>query len=184
MNGPYLIQNPKIKNPKSRVSPEEYERIKEAEKARLRSVKRLKDAVRALRRKRSVSEAPGRLTGARQSLERSTDAADRLAAETAQYEARLDLALDSHEARPSTAAAEEQAEATLRRQRAQELLTRLKAELGVAGAHAAPDASPKATEAEAAAPPSPPAASRSASTSEKEKHLPDKTIGRMSDDVS
>ncbi len=158
------------------MSPEEYERIKEAEKAHLRSLRHLKERARALRRRRSLGGALGRIAGAQHVLDAGDEAADRLARETAHHEARLHVALEGAPDAPE--------EAT-RRRRAQELLAQLKAELGVLPPPSNPERrSPESETAadappDAAAPPSQPAPRPSKKASEDEKNLPEKTIGRM-----
>ncbi len=106
------------------MRPEDYQRLKEAEKEHLRALRRLKEAVRLLRRRRAIDEA---LT----SLERQTEATlsahnealERLALETAYQEARLELALEGHELPPNDVPDPERT-----RRRAQELLRQLRDE--------------------------------------------------------
>lgn len=158
------------------MSPEEYERIKEAEKAHLRSLRRLKGAVRALKRKQSVSDALSRLTGAQQSLDDNEDLVDRLAQETAHYEARLDVAFDS--ARDRADEVDEKAEAAARQRRARQLLRQLKQELGVDPG----DADMAGDALTGRAPTQAGDAARSAAPPDdtpRGDDLPDKTIGRM-----
>lgn len=77
------------------MTSEEYERLKEAEKAHLRKLKELKQAVREAERKRSISQVVGDMaTESRDLLESNTKLADELAFQTARSEARLEMALE------------------------------------------------------------------------------------------
>lgn len=110
------------------MTPEEYERYKEAEKQHLRKLKELKKAVRTLEREKSVRTAFEKVTEGQDLLDKQKDLVDRLAFETAQQEARLDVALDSHEEvarQENTAKLEEE----LQRERAQALVKQLEREM-------------------------------------------------------
>ena len=75
---------------------EEFERIKEEEKAHLREIRKLRKMAKHLRAKRSVQAALERmLDGSREVLDTHDEMVRRLAVETARHEARLDLALES-----------------------------------------------------------------------------------------
>lgn len=77
------------------MTSEEYERLKEAEKAHLRKLKELKQAVREAERKRSISQVVGDMaTESHDLLESNTKLADELAFQTARSEARLEMALE------------------------------------------------------------------------------------------
>lgn len=117
------------------MTDEEYQRIKEAEKERLRSVQQLKQVQRALRRQQSLRDALEGLAASRDKLDASGAATDQLAAETARHEARLDLALDAQREKESDAAdaeisAEDLKEAD-RTRRARDLVRQLKQEIGL-----------------------------------------------------
>lgn len=153
------------------MSPEEYQRIKEAEKERLRSVKKLKKALSTLRHQREMREALGRIASSRETLDSSEALLDELAAETARYEARLEIALDAADTGSASPEADNAPETESREQRARALLRQLKQEVG--------DAQEQRGEAD---PTDDSAKSENASPQQKpssEEDLPDKTIGRM-----
>lgn len=80
------------------MTPEEYERIKEAEKAHLRKLKELKQAVRSLERKRSIGRVlSDMVTGSRTLLDENQELIDELALQTARSEAHLEIALSEIE---------------------------------------------------------------------------------------
>lgn len=111
------------------MTPEEYERFKEAEKQHLRKLKELKKAVGKLEREKSIRTAFENVgAGPADMLDRQKDLVDRLAMETAKHEARLEVALESAEeaAREAQAAGLEE---ELQRDRAQALVRQLKREL-------------------------------------------------------
>ena len=111
------------------MTPEEYERFKDAEKQHLRKLKELKKAVGKLEREKSIRTAFENVSaGPADMLGRQKDLVDRLAMETAQHEARLEVALESseEEAREAQAAGLEE---ELQRDRAQALVRQLKREL-------------------------------------------------------
>lgn len=154
------------------MSPEEFERIKAAEKEHLRSLKKLKDAVRALRRQQSVADAMEQMTEAgRDAIDTQEEMIDRLALETARREARLEIAMEGAEEREAAArlaASEEE----LERLRAQELVRQMKGQMeGAAGTP------PEAEKKPSSSPGTPTSAQSDAA--EKAKSLPEKTIGRM-----
>ncbi len=106
------------------MRPEDYQRLKEAEKEHLRALRRLKEAVRLLRRRRAIDEALARLERQTEAtLAAHDEALERLALETAYQEARLELALEGHEPSPDDALDPSQT-----RRRAQELLRQLRDE--------------------------------------------------------
>ena len=111
------------------MTPEEYQRFKEAEKQHLRKLKELKKAVGKLEREKSIRTAFENVSaGPTDVLNRQKDLVDQLAIETAQHEARLDMALESSK----EAALEAEAaglEEELQRDRAQALVRQLKREL-------------------------------------------------------
>jgi hypothetical protein len=111
------------------MTPEEYERFKDAEKQHLRKLKELKKAVGKLEREKSIRTALENVSaGPADMLDRQKNLVDRLAMETAQHEARLEVALERSEevAREAQAAGLEE---ELQRDRAQALVRQLKREL-------------------------------------------------------
>lgn len=72
---------------------DEFERAKDAEKAHLRALKKLKDAVRTLKRKQRVTRAVVGMTEGMDRIREQETLVDALALETARHEARMDLAL-------------------------------------------------------------------------------------------
>jgi hypothetical protein len=163
------------------VSPEEYQRLKEAEKAHLRSLRELKQAVKGLNRQKNLTDAVVNATVTpMESLDDHDALVQELAMETARNEARLDVALESIGSDldvpgPSPAQVSAADEASLRKAKAADLIRQLKSQLGAPGpnvsraqspaaASAAAHESKSASDAAASVPPPP---------------LPDKTIGRM-----
>jgi len=109
---------------RANMHPEDYQRLKEAEKEHLRALRRLKEAVRLLRQRRAIDEALARLERqTEETLTASDKALERLALETAYQEARLELALEGQ--RPPS---DEMLDAAQTRRRAQELLRQLQDE--------------------------------------------------------
>jgi len=111
---------------------EEFERIKEEEKAHLRELHKLRTMAKQLRAKRSVQAALERmLRGSREVLDTHDEMVRRLAVETARHEARLDHALESSAPLPDEAPADddplESLDDTLLRARARQLLDRMTA---------------------------------------------------------
>ncbi len=158
------------------MSPEEYKRIKEAEKAHLRRLKKLKDAVRRLEQKRRVSGAVADMaTAASETLEAQQEMVDRLALETVRNEARLEWALEAAEGRAEAAEARARLDEEMQQIRARELVRRLRQQMAAGEAPAS---------AEAAAPEAAPAGPETAApeTGADVPPLPEKTIGRMRKD--
>ncbi|SHL08807.1 hypothetical protein [Rhodothermus profundi] len=121
------------------MHPEDYQRLKEAEKEHLRALRQLKQAVRMLRRRRAIDEALARLERqTEKTLTAHDEALARLALETAYQEARLELALAGRV--PPSA---EEVDPVQTRRRAQELLRQLREETETS---AAPDSSPQSKE--------------------------------------
>ena len=154
------------------MSPEEFNRIKEAEKEHLRKLKALKQAAGRLQRQKSIAQALGSMTQeAQQKLEANEAMVEKLAWETAEQEARMEVALESaKEANPDALEAPKpspaEAEEALRKARAEELVRQMKQE-----AHA----EEPATDVREAADRRPENTSDDSSDV-----LPEKTIGRMS----
>lgn len=111
------------------MTPEEYQRYKEAEKAHLRKLKELKKAVHTLERQKSLRSAVEKVAEGQDLLEKQKDLVDELALDTARHEARLDMALDSA-ADAENAEQAELLEEELQRERAQALVKQLKREMG------------------------------------------------------
>ena len=169
------------------MSPEEYQRYKEAEKAHLRKLKELKKAVHTLERQKSVNQATERVVEGHDLLEKQKDLVDELALETAQHEARLDIALDSA-GDIEKKADMEMLEEELQRERAQALVRQLKRQMG--GEDEPLEAEPRRATVErdtADSPTAAPATSdEDAATGTASRHpmqgrddRPEKTIGRM-----
>ena len=156
------------------MTPEEYERIKEAEKEHLRALKKLKKAVRDLERSKSIAHSVTKMSSSsKAALETHEDMVDKLALETAQYEARLEVALES----ASEKAAEEdrleqlqKADSELQKERAKSLVEQLRSEMEVPGTTPAVDDTPARTHRDSTA---------ESEDAEPEGPMPDKTIGRM-----
>jgi hypothetical protein len=158
------------------MTPEEFERIKEAEKEHLRALKKLKKAVRGLERSKSIAQSVTKMSSSSQSaLETHENMVDKLALETAHYEARLDVALESakeHQERGDADEALTNADAELQKERARSLVEQLREEMAV------PDADTGEAVAESPGP-------RRSESDEQDDDaedtgpLPEKTIGRM-----
>ncbi len=108
------------------MTPEEYQRLKDAEKEHLKKLKELKQAVRVLERQKKIqSELEKMSRTSDDALQAQSEAVERLAMETALHEARLDVAMDSAE--PTESAPRDDAlETELRSARAQALVERMK----------------------------------------------------------
>lgn len=158
------------------MTPEEFERIKEAEKEHLRALKKLKKAVRGLERSKSIAQSVTKMSSSSQSaLETHENMVDKLALETAHYEARLDVALESakeHQERDAADEALMKADAEMQKERARSLVEQLREEMAVPE----PDAGEAVAES--------PETHRSESDEQDDDAedtgpLPEKTIGRM-----
>ncbi|GIV58010.1 MAG: hypothetical protein KatS3mg042_0923 [Rhodothermaceae bacterium] len=154
------------------MTPEEYQRIKEAEKEHLRKLRALKQKVRELERLKRVNQALSDVSGgAADTLETHREMIEKLALETAWSEARLELALEAEAGAEDPLARAEREEA-LQKARAQELIRQMKLEVsspGEAPARPPADKTIGAGPAPAADPPPPSGPAT----------LPEKTIGRM-----
>lgn len=167
------------------MSPEEYQRIKEAEKEHLRKLKQLKEAVRTFERQKSVNQALEQMSSAnRDALDTQAEMVEKLALDTAQHEARLDMALEARadeETAAERAEAAERLEEEARQARARDLIRQMKAELGMGSGtrerttggdpSRAPAAPERAEET--------PAAGRPENPTGAPAPRPEKTIGRM-----
>jgi hypothetical protein len=156
------------------MTPEEYQRIKEAEKEHLRALKKLKKAVRDLERSKSIAHSVTRMSSTSQTaLETHEEMVDKLALETAQYEARLEVALESAGEKSHEADRIEQlqtADEELQQERARGLVEQLRSEMAVTETPPAEDERPARSQREPTA---------EAGEETPEAPLPDKTIGRM-----
>lgn len=82
------------------MTPEEYERIKEAEKEHLRALRQLKRRARTATRARSASRAVSDMVSSLESLlDEHREMTDRLTRDAALQEARLEVGLESAEDR-------------------------------------------------------------------------------------
>lgn len=179
------------------MSPEEYQRIKEAEKEHLRKLKELKSAVRLLRRRNSVNQALGDMaTGPQAARDVHDEMVEKLAIETAQKEARMEIALENAKAEEVASAQQQSTEAfeeEMLKERAKSLLRQIKLEMGTPMEEASAPSSSAAPKERIATPEVPradktlgrpaPAAQRDRDQPAKESpadaELPEKTIGRM-----
>ena len=149
------------------MTPEEYQRLKEAEKEHLRSLRKLKQTVRSLQRQKKLTDAVENVTTKPMDALSDHDAlVQELAMETARNEARLDVALESiaHDS-AKEAALDAEAEDTLRKAKAAELVRQLRSQVDL---DTPGEASPGAE--------SNPAKAKDSSGSDQ---LPEQTIGRM-----
>ena len=167
------------------MTPEEYQKLKEAEKAHLRKIRELKKAQRSSSRKASVTNA---VTGMASKMEElfseHGEMVERLQMDSAMSEARMEVALDSVEANDSVSEAQDAAElaaaeAELKRSRARDLINQMKqSDLKSSDSPASASGSAKnstegSTEGSTKGP------ENTEGASEKETSLPEKTIGRM-----
>jgi hypothetical protein len=179
------------------MTPEEYQRVKEAEKEHLRKLKELKSAVRLLRRRNAVNQALGDMASGPQSArDVHEEMVEKLAIETAQKEARMEIALENaqleaaEEATGTPTRSIEELEEEMLKERAKSLLKQIKLEMGTlteAPASASSAATPKERIATPEIPkadktlgrPAPPAQPDRAKESSPDAELPEKSIGRM-----
>lgn len=147
------------------MTPEEFNRLKEAEKDHLRKLKKLKDTARMLERQKNVSRAVTDMTTSMEAkLSEHTDIMDQIAADAALSEARLEIAMESNE-KADRVAQELKDEETLSKERAKQLIRQMKAESGeeskISSARAQTESKKKTPKKDQA------------------ENLPEKTIGRM-----
>ena len=166
------------------MTPEEYQRIKEAEKEHLRALKKLKEKLREVERQKSISQALNNIADAPGDdiVQTHEEMIDRLAMDTIKQEARLEIALSDSEASAPEIEEEpieelEASDAELQRLRAQELVRQIKVQMGMPGARRKPSVEP-ALEREETSP------SEDAEVGDDVNPtgpgaLPDKTIGRI-----
>lgn len=121
------------------MTKEEFERLKEEEKAHLREIRRLKGQLREAERTAKMHRAVGEMASSLQTpdLDEQTEILQRRAAEA---EARLEVALESHgitdPSQPVLSAEEE------RKLKAEALIAQMKAQLGALAERATPDVPP------------------------------------------
>lgn len=160
---------------------EEYERIKEAEKEHLRKLKQLKQAAQGLERQQRLNQALGAISSAHDALARNDELVDELTRETAQHEARLEIALEAAETleteRQAAGQTPEALDDELVAIKAQQLLRQLKQELDAPPGTSRSNATEKPQMASPTS--SPKAAPKEVSDTSPDTPLPDKTIGRM-----
>ena len=154
------------------MTPEEYERFKEAEKAHLRKLRELKQTHQQLKRKARITGAVTDMAEGINSLfNEHEEMVDKLQHDTIHSEARMEVALDNIEADDATLealdAAELEADQALRKARAQELIRQMKATSGV------PDSGDDAEKKDDSA------ARDETKPESPSSDLPEKTIGRM-----
>ncbi len=108
------------------MTPEEYERLKEAEKEHLRKLKKLKETARLLDRQKKVSRAVTDMTSSMQDrLDEHADIMDQIAEESALSEARLEIAMEASET-ADRIAREISDEEEVRKAKAKELIRQMK----------------------------------------------------------
>lgn len=133
------------------MSPEEYARIKEQEKAHLREMKRLREQLSDAQRKGRLASALGSIAGALTEGDDEREALTRkLHQDSARSEARMEVALEGEAARQQAAedaAARARLDAEAARldqeaeaARAQDTVARLRAEMGLEGTSPSPPA--------------------------------------------
>lgn len=156
----------RTQTPSSPMTDDEFQRIKEAEKDRLRAKKRLRATLESLKRRNEVQSVVRRMSrGAKRLLQKTETFADKVASQAARQAARLEVAIDDQTGDDSLAEDEE----VLREERAEALLRRLKTE------EASSTRSPSSPSTAAEKPGDSDAAPDPADEG------PDKTIGRMGD---
>ncbi len=155
------------------MSPEEFERLKAQEKAHLRKLQSLKAQARDAGRQGRLARALGEIAGALDPSSTYDETMDALARETAQGEARFEIASEAAGERNAAADALEKAaqaeklEADAARARARSVVEQMKASLG----GPVPQAPPAPTDKSLGRADAPDAAPPPAS-------LPEKTLGR------
>lgn len=144
------------------MTDEEFQRIKEAEKDRLRAQKRLRNTMQALKRRNEVQSIVRRMSQGATHLLRETEAlAETLATQAGRQAARLELALEDESVEDEGL---QEAEEALREERAEEIVRRLKSEQR----HSTGGASESSAE----------------GRTEEPTNKPEKTIGRMGESPS
>lgn len=160
------------------MTPEEYEQFKEAEKAHLRKLRELKKTHQQLRRKAQVTGAVTDMAEGINSLfNEHEEMVDKLQRDSIESEARMEVALDNVEADDATLealdAAELEADQTLRKARAQELIRQMKSAQGM------PESDTDSKKSRSTEKTSDSRAQDETKSSAPPSDLPEKTIGRM-----
>ncbi len=156
------------------MTPEEYQKVKEAEKAHLRKLKELKKTHAQLSRKARITNAVTDMAESVQELyDEHQTMVDRLEMDAISSEARLDVAMDGLEGDSSTqealdAAQLEADQKAIKKARAKALIEQMKLETGSAPASPTKSESPSAKAGEA-----------NPDAGETAPDLPEKTIGKM-----
>lgn len=141
------------------MTDEEFQRIKEAEKDRLRAQKQLRSALEALKRRNKVQSVVRRMSQRASHLLRETeDLARTLATEAGRQAARLEVLIDEE---TNGEGALREADEALREERAEAVVRRLKVEEGLGDTVAPED--------------------REINDGDRADDRPEKTIGRMGD---
>lgn len=163
------------------MTPEEFQKIKQAEKEHLRKLRKLKDTVRQLDRQKKVSAAISDMTS---SMEEKLDVHDemvrRLAVDAALNEARLEIALEQSDVADEKAQLARD-EADLARAQAKQVVGRIRDQTDQPEKpeKPAPSAVVEGGSSSVATGRTRPASSSRAQTSDDRDDLPEKTIGRM-----
>ena len=150
------------------MTPEEYQKFKEAEKEHLRKIRDLKKAQRSASRKSTVTKAvTGMATDMQDLFDEHGQMIERLQMDSAMSEARMEVALDSVEMDSRVSEAQDAAELAKleeeqKKARARDLINQMKQETGAVQKQNADASEPNPIDAKA-----------------EEKPLPEKTIGRM-----
>ncbi|MFQ5570471.1 MAG: hypothetical protein ACE5G0_12390 [Rhodothermales bacterium] len=167
------------------MTPEEYQRIKEAEKEHLRALKKLKQTAHLLQRRKSVNQAlENMVSGSEDAFDTHQEMLDKLTIETARQEARLEIALENAALEDESKPADQQAslpvapirspeelDEELLKERAKTLIRQMKIQMGNPASSVAETPPPSDRRTDPASPEkpdTPPPADR-----------PEKTIGRM-----
>ena len=173
------------------MTPEEYQRIKEAEKKHLIAVKKLKEKLRQVERQNSVNKALNEISQApgEDLLNTHEEMVDRLAMDAIHQEARLEIALSSQkdmENEATESAATEESEGDLEKIRAQELVRQMKIQMGLENLKRKQEPDPNVTGSKQSVDSQDldgkNATGKQSGDSSSSDSLPDKTIGRMSEE--
>lgn len=172
------------------MKPEEFEKIKQAEKEHLRKIRKLKDAVRQLDRQKKISGAISDMTSSMQeTLDVHDEMIQKIAVDTALNEARLEIALERSE-KADTQAQRDRDEADLAgilaRKVVGDLRGAVESDFSSPGEGAPPDKSEtvrssdrKVQGAPGPLTKTPLISSQTVKTKQERDDLPEKTIGRM-----
>ena len=172
------------------MTPEEYQRIKEAEKEHLRALKELKKRVRDVERQKTVSQALNDIAKAPgdEITQTHDEMIDRLAMDTIRQEVRLEMALSeaetSEDKTPETKIdvddpqQEAVSDAELQRLRAQELVRQIKVQMGMPVSRSKKPAEPTSESEDTNASEEKSEISEDVNPTEPGE-LPEKTIGRI-----